>query len=84
MQEFLEVLLYILVGLWLFRLIAKWAFPYLLKFFISRVTKKAQKGFREHTQQRSTNDAQSNKQFKSRPKTEKEKVGEYIDFEEID
>jgi hypothetical protein len=84
MQDFLETLLYIIIGLWILRLIVKWAFPYMLKFFIGRVAKKAQQGFQNQTTQEPTNKNQENQQFESHSKNGKEKVGEYIDFEEID
>jgi hypothetical protein len=84
MQDFLETLLYIIIGIWIFRLIIKWAFPYILKFFVRRVTKKAQSGFEEQSkgpfQRQNDTRPHSKKDFKEN----KEKVGEYIDFEEID
>lgn len=84
MQDFLEILLYIIIGLWIFRLIVKWAFPHVLKFFLRRMTKKAKKGFQEQTGGQYNQDKETKQQSKSRPKKDKEKVGEYIDFEEID
>jgi hypothetical protein len=56
----------------------------MLKFFIGRVAKKAQQGFQNQTTQEPTNKNQENQQFESHSKNGKEKVGEYIDFEEID
>ncbi len=84
MQDFLEILLYIIIGLWIFRLIVKWAFPHVLKFFLRQMTKKAEKGFQDQTRAQYEKKKETNQQFKSRSKSDKEKVGEYIDFEEID
>lgn len=84
MQDFLETVLYIIVGFWILRLIVRWAFPHLLKYFISRMTKKAQKGFEDQSRGQHKQSQETQQQFKSRPKSDKEKVGEYIDFEEID
>ena len=84
MQDFLETILYIIVGLWILRLIVKWAFPHILQFFVRRMTKKAQKGFEEQTRSQYHNQKETKQQSKNRSKENKEKVGEYIDFEEID
>lgn len=84
MQDFLETVLYIIIGLWILSLIVRWAFPHLLKYFISRMTKKAQKGFDDQNRDQHSQNKTSQQKFKSRPKSDKEKVGEYIDFEEID
>lgn len=84
MQDFLEVLLYIIVGFWILRLVIQWVFPHLLKYFLRKMTHKAQKGFESQHSEGFQNKKQSNQQFKSQSKDDKEKVGEYIDFEEID
>ena len=84
MLDFLETILYIIIGLWILRLVVKWAFPYILKYFISRMSKKAQKGFEDQKGAQHGQNRETSQQSKSRPKSDKEKVGEYIDFEEID
>lgn len=81
MQDFLEVLLYIIIGFWVMRLVLRWALPHLLRYFVQHASKKAESQF--HTRKQDTN-AQNNSYQKNKKKMSNEKVGEYIDFEEID
>ncbi|WP_454244546.1 hypothetical protein [Psychroflexus sp. MBR-150] len=84
MQDFFITLLYIVIGFWILRLIFKWAFPYLLKYFVQYLGKKAQKRYENHSQNPFEKQQDYSKHSKTSSKQDKEKVGEYIDFEEID
>lgn len=84
MESFLTTILYIIIGFWLLRLVLKWASPYLLKFFIQYMGKKAQKRYEDPNQNPFQKHQQSFEQSKTSSKQDKEKVGEYVDFEEID
>ena len=82
MSDFLEVLLYIVIGFWILRLLLKLAMPYLLKYFVKYVSKKTEQKFNSNQQNPFNNPSQSNKTQKS--KKPDQKLGEYIDYEEID
>lgn len=82
MSDFFEVLLYIIIGFWILRLLLRWALPYLLKYFVKYAAKKAENQFHQNRQ----NPFDSNTRSHTKQKKEKsdDKVGEYIDYEEID
>jgi hypothetical protein len=85
MDSFFITLLYIIIGFWILRIILKWAFPYLIKFFIQYIGKKAKKQYDNSNQNPFQNSQSSSNQSDPKAKqSDKEKVGEYIDFEEID
>lgn len=82
---FLRTLLLIVVLYYVFRFVVKYLFPLL----IYKAAKKAEQNFQQRQQdfynQHTNHYTKSTKQTKEsgKPK-EKKKVGEYIDFEEID
>ena len=84
MQDFFEILIYIIVGFWIFSLLLRWAFPHLIKFFIGRMAKKAKNSFNNDNSQPFGNTSDRKNKNNRQIKNNKEKVGEYIDFEEID
>lgn len=81
MSDFLEVLLYIIIGFWVLRLLLRWGLPYLLKYVVKYASKKAENQFNKR-QQNPFDD--TNHQNKQKSKKSDEKLGEYIDYEEID
>lgn len=84
MQDFFITILYVIIGFWVLRLILKFTFPYLLKYFVQYLGKKAQKRYNSSTQNPFQKEEQSSERPNASSKEDKEKVGEYIDFEEID
>ncbi|WP_127845167.1 DUF4834 family protein [Psychroflexus aestuariivivens] len=86
-MEFLETVLIILLIFVGLRILIKYLGPLLLKFIMKRFAKKMQDKFNQSQQpQEETNSSQKTR-FKSKTSTKKsknQKVGEYIDYEEID
>lgn len=82
MSNLLEFILYVFVGLWVLTLLFRWLFPYILNYFINYLEKSFFETQRSHVNNSysSSSNPSSRKTFKS----QKEKVGEYVDFEEID
>ncbi len=81
MSNFIEFILYAFVALWLLTLLFRWLFPFLLSNFIKYLQEKAleqQTAYSENSY--SSTDKQRKKVFNA----PKEKVGQYVDFEEID
>tara|TARA_B100001250_G_scaffold251056_1_gene215797 strand:- start:8217 stop:8420 length:204 start_codon:yes stop_codon:yes gene_type:complete len=66
----IKVLLFIILGYYLLRLV----FPFLLRFFISRLSKNVEKEFRKNNRENN----------KDQNKSKSSNMGEYIDYEEID
>ena len=73
----LRVLLYIL----LIYLVYQFVFKFLIPLY--NTTQQLKKGFREMNNRMNTNNGPSTEQTRQTDNTPKEKVGEYIDFEEI-
>jgi len=73
METFLEIILALILISYLIRKIS----PYILAYFLKRLEKKVRSKFNQG----------GSENFKSSPKnnnSKKQKVGEYVDFEEID
>ena len=73
METFLEIILALILISYLIRKIS----PYILAYFLKRLEKKVRSKFNQG----------GSENFKSYPKSndsKKQKVGEYVDFEEID
>ena len=73
MDTFLEIILALILISYLIRKIS----PYILAYFLKRLEKKVRSKFNQG----------GSENFKSSPKSndsKKQKVGEYVDFEEID
>ncbi len=66
----IKALLFIILGYYLLRL----ASPFLLRFFISRLSKNVEKEFRKKNRENT----------KDQNKSKSSNMGEYIDYEEID
>ena len=66
----IKVLLFIILGYYLLRLVS----PFLLRFFISRLSKNVEKEFRKNNREKT----------KDQNKSKSSNMGEYIDYEEID
>ena len=66
----IKVLLFIILGYYLLRLVS----PFLLRFFISRLSKNVEKEFRKNNRENT----------KGQNKSKSSNIGEYIDYEEID
>ena len=66
----IKVLLFIILGYYLLRLVS----PFLLRFFISRLSKNVEKEFRKNNREKT----------KDQNKSKSSNIGEYIDYEEID
>ena len=76
---FLSTLLYILLGFYIFRWLLRVFAPKIMAFAIKRLQKKMNQSFKGF-------DQETSHQPKDKPskKKQKPKVGEYIDFEEIE
>ena len=66
----IKVLLFIILGYYLLRLVS----PFLLRFFISRLSKNVEKEFGKNNKENT----------KDQNKSKSSNMGEYIDYEEID
>jgi hypothetical protein len=66
----IKIFLFIILGYYLLRLLS----PFLLRFFISRITKNVEKEFKKNNKE--------NNKDQNKPKSSN--MGEYIDYEEID
>ncbi len=66
----IKVLLFIILGYYLLRLVS----PFLLRYFISRLSKNVEKEFRKNNRENT----------KDQNKSKSSNMGEYIDYEEID
>lgn len=82
---FLRTLLIIVLCYYAF----KFAMRYLFPLFIYKVAKKAEQNFQQkqqnyRDQQNTTQEPKSSSHFESGGMREKKKVGEYIEFEELD
>ncbi len=87
-MAFLKTILFILLGYYLLKLLAKFFAPKILSYAAKKTEshfKQAFEGFEQ--QQRPQEEVVGEviiKKKSSKPKKDSEKVGEYIDFEEID
>ena len=95
---FVKTLLIIVLVIWSLRILFRWAAPYMLRFFLNRVSRKMQNEFQKAQEQYSQNAygqpsygqaTGSNNPYKNNrdttsknPKATKQ-VGEYIDYEEV-
>ena len=82
---FLRTLLIIVLCYYAF----KFAMRYLFPLFIYKVAKKAEQNFQQNQQQyreqqNTTQNTDTSSRFESGTMKEKKKVGEYIEFEELD
>ena len=81
MSNFLEFIFYAFITLWLLAIVFRWLFPFLLNAFLKYLQKKALSEQNVYSKNSySSDDSQTKKTFNS----PKEKVGQYVDFEEID
>lgn len=86
---FLETVLIILLVYFAFKVIVRWFGPVLLKYFMSKIGKRFEEQFRQTGYPFSSNKTEAegevsiDKKPQKKQKTDK-KVGEYIDYEEID
>ncbi len=78
-QGFLKTLLYIFLFYYVFKFLARIFFPIVAK----KVVQKAEEKFKEQQEQFNRNN-QNNPVNNNQPIKEKKKVGDYIDYEEID
>ncbi|MDN6310467.1 MAG: DUF4834 family protein [Flavobacteriaceae bacterium] len=85
-MDFLENLLIILLVFFALRIILKWAAPYIFKFFMKKVQSKFENQFNPNQQSRRNHkdDQDIINERQSSRKTNDKKVGEYIDYEEIE
>ena len=85
LQSFIKTILIVVLVYYFFKFGFRLLAPYLLKKAVEKVGDKFQKQQEAYQQQNSSNvnDFESNVKNNTTPK-EKKKVGEYIDFEEID
>ena len=89
MNSFLETVLIVLLVYYGLKILFKFLKPYLLKYMVKKATKGFGNAFGENPFQ--PENARKNEEgkitidpLKSSTKTSKSKVGEYIDFEELD
>ncbi|QSS98350.1 DUF4834 family protein [Psychroflexus sp. ALD_RP9] len=85
-MEFLETLLIIILIIFGFRLLFKFFAPFLMRYFIKKLKQKFE-NTQQQSQQQSTYSRQKdnlNKQSGTRKTNPNSKVGEYIDYEELD
>jgi hypothetical protein len=89
MNSFLETLLTVLLVYYGLKILFKFLKPYLLKYMVKKATKGFGNAFGENPFQ--SEKARKNEEgkitidpLKSSTKSSKSKVGEYIDFEELD
>lgn len=85
-MDFLETLLIILLVFFALRIILKWAAPFIFKYFMKKVQNKFESQFNNQQQSRprQKSDQDIINDNKSSRRTNDKKVGEYIDYEEID
>jgi hypothetical protein len=79
---FLKTLLIILLVFFGLKLMAKYLGPILLKYVFKKVRKSMENKFNSAQSQTQDQETQTSKTSKSKPK--ESKVGEYVDYEEID
>ncbi|RZP04481.1 MAG: DUF4834 family protein [Flavobacteriales bacterium] len=89
MNSFLETILTILLVYYGLKILFKFLKPYLLKYMVKKATKGfgnafGRNPFQEEKARKSEEGKITIDQQKRSPKTSKKKVGEYIDFEELD
>ena len=80
---FLKTLLIILLVYFGIKLLAKYFGPMLMKYFLKKVQRKMQNQFNPGQQEPKSDAQTSRNKFKSKSKP-KRKVGEYVDYEEIE
>lgn len=85
---FLKIILFILLGYYLLKLLAKLFAPKIISYAAKKTESHFKEAFEGFSQQQTRQDQQVgdviiNKK-RSKPKPNSEKVGEYIDFEEVD
>ncbi|WGK64080.1 DUF4834 family protein [Croceiramulus getboli] len=85
MLGFLKTLLIILLVIMALRLLARIAMPYLLQFIAKKASQRVNSMFNEAQGKQNTpeGEVQIDRKPKSRPR-DKEPVGEYIEYEEIE
>ncbi|GLB53612.1 hypothetical protein NBRC110019_26530 [Neptunitalea chrysea] len=82
---FLRTIFIIFAIIIVIRYVTKVFMPYILRYLVKKSEDHINRKFNEHNQQSSYNQSSSNAHTTPHNKpTEKKKVGEYIDFEEID
>ena len=79
---FLKTLLIILLVFFGLKLMARYFGPILLKYVFKKVQKNMEEKFNSAQSQTQDKETKTSKTFKSKPK--ESKVGEYVDYEEID
>lgn len=79
---FLKALLIILLVFFGLKLMARYLGPILLKYVFKKVRKNMEDKFNSARSQTQDKETETSKNFKSKPK--ESKVGEYVDYEEID
>ncbi|WP_408733619.1 DUF4834 family protein [Neptunitalea lumnitzerae] len=84
MTSFLRTLIIIISIILLLRFVTRVFMPYVLRYLMKKSEEQINKKFNEFNQQNNKNSYDTTNQTNNVKPKEKKKVGEYIDFEEID
>ena len=80
---FIETLFYILFFYYVFKFLARLFFPYMVKKVVQKAGQKFQEQYQNEQNRANTKDFNPGNSNVSKPR-ENKKVGEYVDFEEIE
>ncbi|MBT8320283.1 MAG: DUF4834 family protein [Eudoraea sp.] len=86
-MTFLKVLLFIFLFYFLLRILGRWFAPKLFQYAVKKTEQRFQQQFNDYQGQRETEAPEGEVSVSKKPgarKNNKESVGEYIDYEEID
>jgi hypothetical protein len=80
---FIETLFYILMFYYVFKFLARLFLPYMVKKVVEKAGQNFQQNYQNQQNSNTTQDSNPLNSTDSKPR-ENKKVGEYVDFEEID